>query len=56
MVSYTTQRVRNFAIQNETKCMNCGKTIWPGKGLYEKRFCSIECKEAYCETMVVASV
>ncbi len=58
-VTLLTQRARNFAVPREGKCMNCGKPIWPGKGIYEKRFCSIGCKEKYCgvhEKIPVASI
>lgn len=47
-VSLLTQRARNFAVLRETKCLNCGKVILPGRGIYEKRFCSVDCKEEYC--------
>jgi hypothetical protein len=58
-VTLLTQRARNFAVPREGKCMNCGKSIWPGKGIYEKRFCSIDCKEDYCgaqEKISIATV
>jgi hypothetical protein len=45
------QRAPNFALPKLKKCMNCGRPIGFGKGLYESRFCSVDCKELFCSAI-----
>lgn len=40
-------RAANFAMPRETKCMNCGKTIFGGGDIYSRRFCSDACRLGY---------
>jgi len=40
-------KVQNFALRKEISCMECGKNFLVGKGLYERRFCSEDCKLRY---------
>ncbi|MDP2973635.1 MAG: hypothetical protein Q8N60_01155 [Candidatus Diapherotrites archaeon] len=43
----TELRAPNFAEKKLWRCVNCGKTIESGEGIYSRMFCSVQCKESY---------
>ncbi|MEK6941950.1 MAG: hypothetical protein AABW85_03780 [archaeon] len=40
-------RMKNYVVEKEATCMNCGNKFIAGKGIYARRFCSEACTETY---------